>query len=45
MSFFERMLVKFVNEFVLNGWTYYFLGAAIIIGIVSKIVERWEDRK
>lgn len=44
MSFFERMLVKFVNEFVLNGWTYYFMAAAIIIWIVSKIVEKWENK-
>lgn len=38
-------LVRFTTSFVLNGWTYYFIVAGIIIWIVSKIVERWEDRK
>ena len=27
-------LVRFATSFVLNGWTYYFLIAGVIIGIV-----------
>ena len=37
-------LVRFATKFVLDGWTYYFLIAGIIIWIVSKIVERWENK-
>ena len=38
-------LVRLLTSMVLDGWTYYFLIAGVIIWIVGKIVERWENRK